>query len=476
MKNSIIISISVLFLVSCGVTKRDYKVQNNIVIAESFINDELTNEVFLKNKITKNWWSEFNDHALDTLIKKARNHNLDIKSSVANLQAARAFLKESKLDRLPTITATADYTRTRLGENIFVPGSNPAYSTYNTGFDVFWEADVFGRVSHKIMGANSNSKLAMADMQDIYISIFAEVANNYMEFRGMQHLLDIAERNLKGQKKTYDLTVKLSEAGTSNNLDVVRALAQLEITRASIPPFEARIEALKNSLSVLIGEVPGNLDSSITNKQPLPSLPTSVSLGDIEEMLRRRPAVRRAEATLQGRIAKYNVSVAELYPKIEFGGSIGFSAIDFANFGNKESFTWSLLPRISWAAFNLGRVKQQIKRDDALTLAALYQYEKVVLGSLEEIKTSLSNYTQGLKRRDILHKSSQASAEAVNFARQRYNAGLDSFIDYLTADNALLISENSLALSEIQLATSLIAIYKALGGGWEIVSEKEIIN
>src|SRR5690606_31396758 len=338
-----------------------------------------------------------------------RNHNLDINTAIANFYASRAYLKEAKFDRFPTVTANGDYNRTRLGENIFVQGSNPTYSTYNGSFDAFWEADLFGRVTNRIKGADASQQLALADMQAAYVSIFAEVANDYMELRGTQYLMDKAYRNLKGQQETYDLTVKLSAAGTSNSLDVSRALAQLENTRASIPPLKARLEALKNSLSVLIGEVPGNLDSKIVDKQPLPSLPTSVALGNVKELLRRRPDVRRAEARLQKQIAKYNLSVSELYPKIQFGGSIGFSAVDFSNFGSKESFIWSIMPSISWAAFNLGRVKQQINGEDALALAALNQYEKTVLQGLEEIKTALSNYSNELQRREILRTSSSAS-------------------------------------------------------------------
>lgn len=474
MKNSIILIAIAFLLASCGVTKRDYDVQSEVQVKEDFLKKEISDKAFTEAGITKEWWSEFNDPILDTLIEKARRHNLDINSAVANYKASRAFLKENKLDRLPTVTANGNYTRTRLGENVFVQGSNPTFNTYNASFDAFWEADLFGRVTHRIKGAYANSNLALADMHGMYVSIFAEVANNYMELRGTQYLLDIAQRNLEGQQETYDLTVKLTEAGTSNSLDVSRALAQLESTRASIPPLEARIEALKNSLSVLIGEVPGNLGNEVVNKKPLPSLPETVALGNIREMLRRRPDVRRAEAALQVRIAAYNISVADLYPKIEFGGSVGFSAVDFANFGEKPSFTWTLMPSISWAAFNLGRVKQQIKRNDALTIAALNQYEKAVLQGLEEIKTSLGNYTKELERREILRISSLASAQAATFARQRFNSGLDSFIDYLNADNALLQAENALALSEISSATSLIAIYKALGGGWEIISEEEL--
>jgi multidrug efflux system outer membrane protein len=474
MKNLTLSIVLSLILISCGVTKRDFDVNTKVDTNKEYLTENLATEAFENATITTEWWTQFNDPILDTLIEKSRKHNLDINAAVANLYASRATLKGTKFDRFPTVTANGNYTRTRLGENIFVPGANPTFTTYNSSFDAFWETDLFGRVSNRIKGAYANQQLAIADMQATYVMIFAEVARNYMELRGTQYQLDIAQRNLKGQQETYDLTVRLSNSGTNNSLDVSRALAQLENTRATIPPLTARIEALKNSLSVLIGEVPGNLDTTIISKKPLPSLPSSIAVGEVSELLRRRPDVRRAEAELQIQIAKYNLSVAELYPKIQFGGSLGFSAVDFSNFGSNESFTWNIFPSISWAAFNLGRVKQKINQEDALTLASLQHYEKTVLEALEEIKTAMSNYTNELQRREILRQSSVASADAKNFAKQRFNAGLDNFIDYLNADNTLLQAENRLAISETQSITSLIAIYKALGGGWEIISDQEL--
>ncbi|BFP42093.1 efflux transporter outer membrane subunit [Flavobacteriaceae bacterium GF1] len=476
MKNPTLLILLSLILVSCGITKRDFEVNSTIEIEQDYVKNVIDHVALneAQSETVTEWWSEFDDSVLDTLIQKARRHNLEINAGIANLYASRAALKGTKLDRLPTVTANGDVTRTRLGENIFVPGANPTFTTYSGSFDAFWETDVFGRVSNRIKGAYANQQAALADIQGVYVSIFAEVARNYMEFRGAQYRLDIAQRNLKGQQATYDLTVRLKEAGTSNSLDVSRALAQLENTRATIPPLKARIAALKNSLSVLIGEVPGNLDESLVDKKPLPNLPVSATLGNVTDLLRRRPDVRLAEAQLQQQIAQYNLSVTELYPNIRFGGSIGFSAVDFSNFGNNESFTWSIIPNISWAAFNLGRVKQQINQNDALTLAALQRYEKTVLEALEEISTAMTNYTNELERRETLQKSAIASAEAAEIAQKRFNAGLDSFIDYLNADNTLLLAENQLAISEITSATSLIAIYKALGGGWEIISEEEL--
>src|SRR5690606_29282386 len=170
-----------LLMVSCGISKRDFEVKPMVKVQDNFLNEENSNVIFAKSETIKNWWSEFKDPILDTLIEKARKHNLSINAAIANFYASRAFLKETKFDRIPTVTANGDYNRTRLGENIFVQGNNPTYSTYNGSFDAFWEADLFGRVTNRIKGADASQQLALADMQAAYVSIFAEVANDYME-------------------------------------------------------------------------------------------------------------------------------------------------------------------------------------------------------------------------------------------------------------------------------------------------------
>jgi len=439
------------------------------------LDQELTvNKAYEETTPVIAWWSAFNDPVLDTLIVRARRNNLDINTAVANVFAARAILKETRFDRFPTITANGGYTRQRLGENVFVQGINPTFNQYNASFDAFWETNLFGRVSNRVKGAVAFQEATVADMKGAYISVFAEVATNYIALRGVQYQLDIANRNLADQQSTYNLVKSIAEQGPGNNLDVSRALAQLEATRSTIPPLVAQVEAIKNSISVLIGEVPGTLDVAVLDQKPLPDLPATVVVGTLPELLRRRPDVAKAEADVVQRIARYNLSVAELYPNIQFTGSLGFSAIDFNSLGRNQSFTWSIGPRISWAAFDLGRVKRQIDQQDALTLASINQHEKVVLQALEEIKTAMSNYSNQLETRELLRKSSEASAEAVQFAQERYRAGLDSFIDYLNADRTLLEAENRLAQSEVAAATGLVAIYKALGGGWEIVSDEEI--
>ncbi len=466
----------VLMIYSCGITKRSFQVSSDTLeeLPMNYLVEKDSSERFVASEPIIAWWEAFEDPVLDTLIGNARLENLDINAAIANFQASRALVKRTKFDRFPTVDANGSFSRQRLGQNIFASGVNPTFSQYDGSFDAFWEIDLFGRVKNRIKGAKGAEQATLAEMQHIYLSIFAEVARNYMELRGVQNQLTIAMENLHSQQETFELTERLANAGTSNSLDVSRAKAQLETTRATIPPLRAAITAIINRLSVLTGKIPGTLETDLLQQRPLPSLPVSVLVGNSVDLIHRRPDIMRTESELAQQIARYNISVAELYPKITFGGTVGFSAIDFNSFGDNESFTWGLAPSINWAAFNLGRVKKNIDQQDGLTLALVNSYEKTVLRALEEINTAMSNYTLELERLSMLKEAAKASAEAAKFAGQRYEAGLDDFLDYLNAEQTLLIAQNQLAISETRSATNLIAIYKALGGGWEIISEEEI--
>ena len=470
----IIIIATALWVTACGPSKRNFETTGTVpqVSAEYLAN--AADSLFNESATEADWWTNFNDPVLDTLIESAKAHNRNIETAVAHFYAARATRKGVKFDRFPTVTANGNYTRQQLGEVVFSDNRIPPFGQINGTFDAFWETNLFGRVTAKVQAARAGEQVALADMQALYVSVFAEVARNYTELRGVQFQLDIARRNLENQQETFDIVQRLAKAGESNTLDLARAEAQLEATRATIPPLKARLVALSNALSTLTGTLPGTLDDEVIRKKPLPTLPTSVLVGQGNQLLARRPDVRRATYTLQGAIAQYNLSVASLYPEITFNGALGFSAINFENFGQTQSFTWTLLPSISWPAFNLGRVRQQIAQRDALALGALSDYEQTVLMALEEVKTAMANYQNELQRRATLRLAFEASAKAELLAQQRFEAGLDSFLDYLNADQALLQAEVALANSEIAAVTGLIAIYKALGGGWEIVLPEDI--
>jgi multidrug efflux system outer membrane protein len=249
-------------------------------------------------------------------------------------------------------------------------------------------------------------------------------------------------------------------------LDSARAEAQLKSTRATIPLLESSIATTIYRLSVLTGRVPGALTAELQTPQPLDALPTLNAIGDPASLLRRRPDIRVAERSLAASTARIGVAMGDLFPKVTFTGSIGYDASTFGGLGKSGSDTYSIGPAISWAAFDLGRVSARIKIARAQTDADLAAYEASVLGALEETEGSLITYGRAQTRRDLLTEAAAASERAADLARQRFQGGLTDFVNVLEAERDALAVQDNLAQSHTQTATALVAVYKALGGGW----------
>ena len=416
------------------------------------------------------WWREFDDPLLAALVEQSLDTNLDIRRAMANLREARAIASRTGFDRFPTVTADASYARQRLSEGGVSGGAvqDRTLDVYETGFDALWELDLFGRVSQRIAAAEALEASAEADLKRIYVSIAAEVARTYIELRGAQYRLDIAERNTENQQETYDLTMKLANGGRATALDTARAQTQLDLTRASIPPLHAEVQAAIHRLSVLTGQVPDALSADLSTRKTLPSLPVSVNIGDVSGLLKRRMDVEVAAQNLRSAVASYNLSTAEIFPEVNLTGAIGYAATDFDQIGTSSALQWAIGPTISWRAFDMGRVRAEIERDDARAMAAVADYEQTVLRALEDVQTSLSDFTREEERRVILRQAAESAAEAARIARVRFDQGADGFLDVLDSERVLLDAEDSLAQSEISAALDMIGIYKALGGGWQV--------
>jgi multidrug efflux system outer membrane protein len=241
---------------------------------------------------------------------------------------------------------------------------------------------------------------------------------------------------------------------------------------ASIPPLETAIKAAMYRLGVLIGQQPTALEAELSEPQPLPALPTLVALGRPENLLRRRPDIRVAERSLAGETARLGVATADLFPRVILAGSVAIQATTFTGLAESGSDAFAVGPGVFWAAFDLGRVRARIRAADARTEAALAQYEQRVLRALEETENSLVDFSRQQTRRDLLRASAQASEKAVELARLRYQSGVADFLTVLDAERSLLVAQDQLANSETRTATALVAVYKALGGGWEIAPER----
>ena len=258
-----------------------------------------------------------------------------------------------------------------------------------------------------------------------------------------------------------------AEVGRGDQLDSARAEAQLKLTRASIPSLKAQINLSINRLAVLSGEAPETLRTQLTVDQPLPSLPTALAVGDPLSLLQRRPDIQAAEQALKGAVAEYNVRVADLYPRISLDGSLGYLSTDWSRLGEEPTETFVFAPSIRWAAFDLGRVHAHINAADARAQARLAEFEQSVQRALEETDNALQNFSREEERRATLQQAARASTQAARFARQKFEIGSGDFFSVLDAERSQLDINAQLAQSETQLLLNLIAIYKALGGGWE---------
>ena len=413
------------------------------------------------------FWKQFDDPQLDQLVTDALSANYDLRIAVGRLVQARALRNESRFDLAPTVTASGGYTkqRTPAVENPF--GGPYTTKLYNAGFDAAWELDFFGGVRRNIQARNAELQGEVANLHDAQVSVIAEVARNYFELRGEQTQLAVAQANVKNQEQVLQLTQAQRSAGSGTDLDVARAQAQLSTTLALIGPLEAATARSIHRLSVLTGRQPDALTGQLSAPHELPPLPHIVPVGSPEDMLRRRPDIRAAERNLAASTALVGVAISNLFPKVTFTGNFGFSAAQLSGFGTAGSRSYLIGPGISWPAFDLGRVHEEIVSARAGSVIALDEYHSTVLNALEETEDSLVTHARDRDQLKHAQDAASASATAARLAKIRYEGGLVDFLSVLDAERTELQAEDSLAQDRTEAATSLIAVYKALGGGWE---------
>jgi len=449
----------------------DYRApEKKLPVAFTNVNDKLS-----AKDVEVNWWKSFNDGLLIRLVDQTLQHNYDLKAARANLSEARALYLESGLNLLPTVTSHANYTEQKrsvgaLNNRAFVPRE---LKLFNTGFDASWEVDIFGRVRRNVEATNDEVDAQVASLRDVSISIIAEVAKNYFALRGLQQQLAIARQNVDNQVQTLDITKTKLENGRGTEYDTASAVAQLEATRATIPSLESSISQTIHRLSVLTGQLPTALNNTLLLSAPLPVAPEIINIGNPAQLLQRRPDIRIAERSLAAATARIGVATADLFPRVTFVGSISLEASTLSGVVAPGAESYSIGPKISWAALDLGRVYARIKAADARAEGSLAQYEQTVLTALEETENALVSYNQEKNRQSALAAAVHASEQASQVARLRYQEGVTDFLTVLDSDQRLLQNQTQLAQSKTATAASLIAVYKALGGGWQtVVPEK----
>ena len=461
---SLLFSVSLIPLAGCLSVGPDYEQPKTSTPAEwnARMTSGLSPAVANPQTLSR-WWTVLNDPILTDLMERARAGNRDLRQAEARVREARAQRGMAKADLFPSISANGSAVRARSSEETGLGGTG---NLFTPGFDAGWELDVFGGKRRALEAASATWQAQQENLHDVLVSLFAEVAFDYVNVRSYQTQLAITESNLVAQTESHDLARWRHEAGLATQLDMDQARLNLEQTRADIPALRTALEQTKHRLAILLGQTPGALDELLAEPHPVPVAPVEVAVGVPADVLRNRPDVRRAERNLAAQTAQIGVAKAARYPNFSLLGSIGWESRVFDTLFSSGARTAQAGASTALTLFDAGRIRRNIDVQTARQEQALNLYEGAVLIALGDVEDALVAYANGHVRRQSLAAAVEAAQSAFDLARNQYAAGIIGFQTMLDAQRSLLLVQNQLVSGDADVTSSLIRLYKALGGGW----------
>ena len=418
------------------------------------------------------WWKRFHDPTLTQLVEDALKTNLSLELAVANLRQARAARGIAVAGLWPTITGNAEYLRESTSgvtstSKGAVPAAGPTQNLYMAGFDALWELDVFGGQRRNVESATANVQAAIENISNVQVTIAAEVALDYVQLRGYQQQIVTAQKNLKAMQNTELITRQKAGAGFASALDVANAEASVATTEAQIPVFETSDRQSIYALSILLARPPADLLKQLTPTGDIPGVPAQIPAGLPSDLLRRRPDIRQAEAQLHAATAQIGVATADLFPKFSLTGVVSWQSNLLNSWWTVASQTSSFGPSVTWPIFQGGAIVSNIRVQEALRDQAFITYRQTVLGAFQDVENALIAFAKEQEHYKSLKDSVAANSKAFDLSLQLYTEGLLEFLNVLVAQTSLYAAENARVQSNTNISTDLIALYKALGGGWE---------
>ena len=407
------------------------------------------------------WWSVFGDEQLDGLIARASEGNLDLAIAVSRVSEARARLGFSKAGRAPQVGFGAGVQQASSFQTGF-----ESRTVSSVGADVSWELDVFGRVSREVESGTADYEASEEDRRDVQVSLYAEVARTYLAIRALQAQLQAAQNNIDSQQRIVTLTNARADAGLSSELDVTQSEGVLAASESEVPGLRINLSREVNTLGVLLGLNPTSLHDELAAPKPIPVPPVQVTVGVPGDLLRQRPDIRAAERRLAAQTARVGVATADLYPRFGINASLGLQQIGGGIF-NAASRAFALGPSMRWNVFDGGRVRSQIKVEDARVDQALLLYERAVLNAIEEVETAMTTFTEQRVRVEAVERAAAAARKALALATSLYKDGLIGFQEVLDSQRQLFRQESTVATARGQASQALVLLYRALGGGWD---------
>ena len=414
------------------------------------------------------FWRGFDDPLLTRLVDDALVANHDLRIALAHYDHANALLRGTRFDTLPTITAQGAASDARASADQLPGASREARDgrRYDVAVVASWELDLFGRVRRGVEASRAETAASAADLSALQVAIVGEVANGYLTLRGLQERLRVARENADNQRETLRLVDARFDAGRGTGFDTSRARAQLESTLANVPALEADVAVTMHRLAVLTGRTPDALIAELETPAPLPALPGKLDAGTPGELLRRRPDVAAAEQRLHAATARIGVATAELFPRFTLGGLIGSQAIDSSALFERDSETRLVALGVDWSFLDVGRVRARIAAADADAQGELARYQQSILLALEDTENALVRHGRARSEDEHRERAAIDSANAARLARVRYEAGAADLFEVLDAERTQLQAQDAFAAARTRSATSVVALYRAMAGGW----------
>lgn len=412
------------------------------------------------------WWTVFNDPILNAYVDQAYRENLNLRSAAARIIESRSRRSIAVGNMFPqTQRALANYGHAQISRSIGLP-LPPTVSIYADGFNASWEVDFWGRYRRSIESATAALDATTESYGDSLVLLISEVATNYIQLRTYEKRLAFARENVEIQQKSADLAQARFDAGTTTELDLRQAKASLAQTQATIPPLEAGKRQAANQLCVLLGMPVTDLVKQL-QPAPIPAAPPEIAIGIPADLLRRRPDVRRAERQVAAQSEQIGIAEADFCPRISVNGFIGYVANDFNDLFKPNSLTAFILPSLSWNILNYGRIINNVKAQDALLQASIYDYQQTVLNAGREVEDALVQFIQAQQQTHFLELSVEEYRRAVEIAQDQFENGVADFNRVYTTQAQLVSQQDLLVTARGNIALSLVLVYKAIGGGWE---------
>lgn len=411
------------------------------------------------------WWQLYRDPVLDGLIADALAANTDVRGAVARLERARAGLREVAGDRQPQATAGASATYGRLSAIQRPPGLPRENWTVDTGFDVAYEVDLFGRVRRNVEAARGDVGAAAADAEAVRVAVVAETTRAYADAASAAERLAVATRIVELLDRSLRVTSRRADVGLTTPLDTARIATLREQRQADVPALAAERQAALFRLATLTGRTPAELPPVAAARGTALRLDRPIPVGDGAALLARRPDVHAAERRLAAATARIGVATADLYPRISLGGSVGSTGTGLGDLFGAGPLNWLLGPLVNWT-LNPTKARARIDAAEADTRGALASFDGVVLQALEETETALSNYARAVERRAALQAARDRAEVVARITRAQQREGQIDSLAQLDAERTFADTQAALALADAQIARAQIDVFRALGGSW----------